>query len=93
MFINEALLIIKMIGQWRKCKFCRKKFRLKKIKTIVGSKYNFVILDNRYTGEKDYVHKKCYYLFIRTKPKNIVSEFKAGFNIRGPYFEGGFRKE
>ena len=76
-----------MIGQWRKCPFCKRKFRLKEIKGGLRKKYNFVIIENRVTGKREFAHERCYNIFIKTRPKESVLKFKAGFNVLGPYFE------
>jgi ribosomal protein L32 len=83
-----------MIGQWRKCAFCKRRFRLTGEKGIIRTQYNYVSLEDKSSGEYKYAHKKCYYNFERTKPKEQVAELKAGFNIRnGLFIEGSLREE
>lgn len=83
-----------MLGQYRKCKFCQKRFRLKSTKGIIRTAYNYVSLIHKYSNNVEYAHKKCYKHFMRTKPKDMISEIKAGFNIKnGLFLEGSIREE
>lgn len=83
-----------MLGQWRKCLLCGKKFRLTGKQGIIRTRYNYVTLEDKSTKSFKYAHRKCYNHFIKTKPKYIVSELKGGFNIKkGLFVEGKIKEE
>ncbi len=83
-----------MLGQWRKCKFCGKKFRLIGTKGLIRTQYNYITLVNKYSGQYEYSHKQCFEIFRKTKPREFESEIRAGFDLkRGIFVEGGLREE
>ncbi len=77
-----------MIGQYRKCAFCKKRFRLQKEKRFLGL-YKFVTLANKSTGDIRYGHAKCYWHFRETKSTESMQKFSAGFSVRDGIFLRG----
>ena len=83
-----------MLGQYRKCKFCGRRFRLTGKRGIIRTAYNYVSLVPRHSYNIEYAHKTCYKHFLRTKPRDVISEFKAGYNTKnGIFLESSIREE
>ncbi|HLG23876.1 MAG TPA: hypothetical protein VI564_03000 [Candidatus Nanoarchaeia archaeon] len=78
-----------MIGQFRKCVFCKKKFRLTSDDGSLFRPYNFVVLISKVDGGYSYAHKTCHDIFLRARNRDAVTEFKAGFDVKsGPFLYG-----
>lgn len=82
-----------MLGQWRKCRFCNKRFRLSGTRGIIRTSYNYITLVNKFSGGYEYSHKKCFELFRRTKPQRYETEIKGGFELKKGLFVEGSIKE
>lgn len=83
-----------MLGQYQKCNFCKKRFKLLSERGIIKINYNYITLIDKYSGGCNYVHKRCWILFKKTNPPERISRITAGFDFkRGIFLEGGLEEK
>lgn len=78
-----------MIGQYRKCHYCKKRFRLRANKSLFGKTIpiNFVMKLNHY-DEPLYFHKTCWHIYQRAKAREKISRISAKFGTSGASIKG-----
>jgi len=79
-----------MIGQYQKCKYCKRRFRLKAKKDLFGrdKPINFVMKTNQITEEPIFFHMKCWKIYQKAKAREkkykVSGELNAGVaSIKG----------